>query len=381
MKFVSYTHFTELPPRYDSFFERQKQISLYLTRYWFENLMDTSFATNDQCRIFVVEDDENCQALLMLVAREPASQNGSVYAQWNLKEGSLASLTNFQSSYYEPLTAGLSEADLNAACRCLAHGIAVEFKSYYFIDLNLMDPQSQIYESLAVAFEAEGFRTHRYFYKGNWFENINALTFADYLSDRDKSSQKALKNFQRKLRKFTKEDRMSITIMTGDDDLPQILDAYRVIYDMSWKEPDFYPKFAEGLLVACAHHKSLRFCLVNVDGRPAALEFAVVCGSKAIMIRTAYVGEFQKLSVGSIAILTMIEHLINVDHVRSIDFGVDDDAYKEIWVQNRRERWGLTFFRPDSLNGRLVMLRLSLRKLDHWLRNIAKSFIRRKPSP
>jgi len=380
MKFVSYTSFNELPSRYNPFFERQKHVSLYLTRYWFENLIDTCFSNTDKCRIFVVEDDGNSQALLMLVAREPASQNGSVYSRWNLKDGSLASLTNFQSSYYAPLAAELSQAELASAYQCLAHGIVNLSESYYFIDLNLMDPQSPVYEMLLTAFKAEGFVPHRYLYKANWFEEIDTSSFSDYLSSRNKSSQNALKNFQRKLRKFTKENNMSVRIMTGDDDLSEILNAYRAIYKMSWKEIDFYPNFAEGLIVACAHQKSLRFCVVSVDGKPAAFELVAVCGYKAIMLRTAYIGEFQKLSVGSIAILTMIEHLINNDQVRSIDFGVDDDSYKKIWVQNRRERWGLTFIRPNNLAGRLALLKLYLRKLDHGLRRIAKAIIKRKSS-
>ncbi len=380
MKFVTYTNFSELPPHYDSLFERQKHVSLYLTKYWFENLINTCFTPDDKYRIFAIEDDNSSQVLLMLVAREPASQNGSVYSKWNLKNGSLASLTNFQSGFYAPIVADLSQTDLVAACQCLAHGIATESKSYYFIDLNLMDPQSQLYQVLLDAFKTEGFLPHPYLYKANWYEDLNSPAFSDYLSGRSKSSQNALKNFQRKLRKFTKENNMSVKIMTGDDNLSEILNAYHAIYQMSWKENDFYPNFAEGLLVACARQKSLRFCLVSVENKPVAFEFVAVCGSKATMIRTAYIEAYKKLSVGSIAILTTVEHLINIDQVKSIDFGVDDDAYKKIWVQNRRERWGLTFIRPNGLAGYWVLMKLNLRKLDHRLRRIAKTIIGNKSS-
>lgn len=66
--------------------------------------------------------------------------------------------------------------------------------------------------------------------------------------------------------------------------------------------------------------------------RPAALRGAVVTGTAATMMRTGYVEEHHKLSVGAIAMLAMIEHQIDGDRVEIIDFGTGDDSYKATWV-------------------------------------------------
>jgi CelD/BcsL family acetyltransferase involved in cellulose biosynthesis len=75
------------------------------------------------------------------------------------------------------------------------------------------------------------------------------------------------------------------------------------------------------------------------------------------MMKTAYDPAFGKYSVGSIAIMKMMEHLLDVDHVREIDFGNDDDPYKKSWVTKRRIRWGITAFNPRSVTGCLNLSR------------------------
>jgi hypothetical protein len=377
MKFLVYTNLKELPDRYDSFWESQKQISLYLTRSWFENLVEFSFEIKDKCRIFVVEDDQDSQPLLMLLTREPGGQNGSIYVGWKLTCGSLASLTNYQSGFYAPLSAPMSEKKLAVACRCLVGGLARQPSPYYFIDLNLMDRTSSLFGYLADAFKSEGYWVYPYFYKGNWFESLGVWSFADYVSQRHQTSRRVIQNFQRKQRKMIREGRLQVTVMSSEDELPLIMDSYCAVYGKSWKQTDFYPQFLEGLIRLCARDGSLRFSLVTVDGRPAAFEFAIVQNAMAIMMRTAYVMDYHRYSVGAIAIVTMLEYLIDVDRVRSIDFGTDDDSYKKTWVQNRRELWGLTCINLKTFKGQRAGIRLGWRKMDRWVRDLVKVLIKK----
>jgi hypothetical protein len=53
----------------------------------------------------------------------------------------------------------------------------------------------------------------------------------------------------------------------------------------------------------------------------------------------------------------MIQHVLDVDHVDEIDFGRGDDPFKQLWMSERREHWGLLAFNPSTPLGLLAAAR------------------------
>ena len=127
-----------------------------------------------------------------------------------------------------------------------------------------------------------------------------------------------------------------------------------------------------------AKQGSLRFLCIYIDGKPAAFEFAIVTGSQCVMMRTSYIQDYQRESVGSVAIMLLIEHVIEKDGVNEIDFGTDDDSYKKTWVCQRRERYGLINFNRLTPQGVVYLWLFNWGKFVNNLKDKIKKTIGRK---
>jgi hypothetical protein len=47
----------------------------------------------------------------------------------------------------------------------------------------------------------------------------------------------------------------------------------------------------------------------------------------------------------------LMQHVIDVDRVKVVDYLSGDDDYKKMWMSHRREFWGITGFNPRSFRG------------------------------
>jgi hypothetical protein len=52
-----------------------------------------------------------------------------------------------------------------------------------------------------------------------------------------------------------------------------------------------------------------------------------------------------------------MQHVIDADRVRIVDYLSGDDEYKKTWMSHRREFWGLVAFNPRSVPGLAQIVR------------------------
>ena len=83
----------------------------------------------------------------------------------------------------------------------------------------------------------------------------------------------------------------------------------------------------------------------------AAMQLCVIYSGAAKFLRTAYDKRFKQHSVGMLVIQAVVEHVIDIDRVAEIDFGVGDHSYKKDWAAERRERRGIAAFNPRTTRG------------------------------
>lgn len=57
-----------------------------------------------------------------------------------------------------------------------------------------------------------------------------------------------------------------------------------------------------------------------------------------------------------------MEHVIDVDRVREVDYLTGDDAYKKDWMSHRRERWGIIAMNPRTPHGLITATGHTLRR-------------------
>jgi CelD/BcsL family acetyltransferase involved in cellulose biosynthesis len=107
----------------------------------------------------------------------------------------------------------------------------------------------------------------------------------------------------------------------------------------------------------CAKKKWLRMGIIYLDDQPIAAQVWIVNSGKATIYKLAHDQKYDEYSSGSTLTTHLIQHVLEVDKVREIDFGSGDDPYKKNWLSQRRERWGILAMNPRSLTGWLGIAR------------------------
>ena len=198
-----------------------------------------------------------------------------------------------------------------------------------------------------------------------WFETTEGMSFADYVAARPTQLRST---WRRKHRSLMAAGRLSATFQSDPADIEAALADYQAIYAASWKPPEAFRHFIPALIRLAAELGALRLGIYYVDGIPAAAQFWIVWGGRAVIYKLAHDPKFDKLSVGTLLTMVMIERVLEQDHPHEINFGRGDDPYKRLWLPKRRQRWGITAANPRTIRGLRLGIEREAAKLYHWAR-------------
>jgi hypothetical protein len=285
----------------------------------------------------------------------------------------IKSFTNFYSPHYAPL---LRDGTKLEAFESVIDQLVDERARWDVINLDSLDHGSPLFPLLLQAFANRGWPVQSYFHFGNWFENTTGMTAADYFAARPSQLRNTLK---RQASKLTKTAPFAFKLITRADEADDAIALYETVYAQSWKDVEPFPYFATELIRAAAVIGSLRLGIMTIDNEPAAAQIWIVWRGKATIFKLAHDRRFTALSPGSLLTQHMMEQLLSEGDIREVDFGRGDDPYKQLWLPQRRERWGIMAFNPATLRGRIAAIRnLAPATLRHALSRI-KSRLRATP--
>lgn len=186
---------------------------------------------------------------------------------------------------------------------------------------------------------------------GNWHWRVDRA-WADYWQSRDS----ALRNtVQRKGRKFARAGGR-LEVITGTSDVERGLAAFVEVYANSWKSAEPHPAFMPGLVRLAAQHGWLRLGVAWLDDHAVAAQLWLVHGGRAEIYKLAYREQHADLGAGSLLTAELMRHVVEIDQVNEVDYGMGDEPYKKAWTPQRRERWGCLVAPVWSIAG----MRLSL---------------------
>jgi CelD/BcsL family acetyltransferase involved in cellulose biosynthesis len=146
-------------------------------------------------------------------------------------------------------------------------------------------------------------------------------------------------------------------------ELDQVLQDFNAVYQSSWKATEQFSEVIEGIVNNMSKSGWLRLGVLYIAGQPAAAQIWFVVHGKASIFRLAYDEAWRHYSPGSILISHMMKHVIDVDKVEEIDFLTGNDAYKQEWMSERRERWGMQCGIPQQTAGKFKTMYSRLK--DH----------------
>jgi CelD/BcsL family acetyltransferase involved in cellulose biosynthesis len=252
----------------------------------------------------------------------------------------LRSLTGPYSAAFRPLFApGASAETAGALIGRLLRGTNP-------VRLEALEAEAPGLDLFVAGLRHAGLAVLRFDHFGNWYEHVAGLDFAAYLAARPGALRTTIR---RKARRAGAGS--GFAVITGGDALEAGIAEYEAAYARSWKEPEPFPPFNPALMRATAEAGLLRLGILRLSGRVAAVQFWVVSGGSAMLLKLAHDEALAAHSPGTVLTALMIERLLGEGRIAGLDFGRGDDLYKRLWATRRRQRIGLVLANPRKLRG------------------------------
>jgi hypothetical protein len=338
MEFACYSDWDQLPEGADARFAQGEKDSLFFSRWWFENL-STTLADDEALMVACVLDGDQVWAILPLVRSA-----GDLYRALNHR----------YTTHYSLL---LADDAPQQTLACLADGL-VKLPVRALLLEPVADDDDRV-RSLRERMAAAGYACENRFRLYNWIYRVQGQSFAEYLAGRPARLRSTI---ARKRRKLDREHGYQIRLFTGDA-VPQAMPDYYAVYTASWKANEQYEDFMDGMVAGFSRAGWSRLAILYVEDRPVAAQLWYVLHGKANIFRLAYDKAWKAYSPGTLLTSFLIEYVIDTDKVEEIDFLTGNDAYKQDWMSERRERFALSCVNSARPAGRLGRLAASLKRL------------------
>lgn len=210
-----------------------------------------------------------------------------------------------------------------------------------------LSPDHPSFQIMKDALASCGLLTFPFFAFGNWYRDVADVSWAALrvtLNSRLKST------LSRRSKKFA-ADRGRLEVVTDSLGLEEALNGYQAVYAKSWKKPEPFAGFMPGLIRTCAEKGWLRLGVAWLGEEPIAAQVWIVADGRAEIFKLAYDERYAQYSAGTLLTACLFEYTLDRDKVREVDYLIGDDTYKKEWVDNRRERWGLIAYNPNTFAG------------------------------
>jgi hypothetical protein len=322
---------------------------------WFDLLQKHVYADDRGVRYYLVAKNDLPSTILPLRLTTKRSVR------------TVESLGNYYTSLYTPLLT--KESDM-ATLRHLLASATQDHGGAHVMRFAPMDPASPIYRGLLNELQAIGWVPFRFFCFGNWFLKVND-NWEGYLKKR---SVKLRSTIKRMNKKFSTEGG-SLEIVTTSEQLAQAIAVFQAVYSASWKVPEPYPGFVPSLIRRLASLGMLRLGIARLHEKPIAAQLWIVGQERASIYKVAYDEAFASFSPGTVLTSYLMQHVLEQDHVKEVDFLTGDDKYKQIWMSDRRERWGIVAYNPKTIIGFALLMREALGRMAKSIgKKIKKAF-------
>jgi hypothetical protein len=318
---------------------------VFYTTEWFENLAECGLAPEvmkqTQCRLLVASSVSSGQVVCLPL----------------LYGLNLEGLSNYYSSLFGPIFWGSGTVQSHAQdwfCDqylwdCIGKFIRREQAVCPVVSFSPMDAQAPFFDRLLAGLKNAGYWVDTFFCFGNWYLDVAGRPFSDYFLTLPAPLRNSIARGKRRL---TSAGTWNIQIQEAADGLLEAAIADFVqVYSSSWKGPEPNTRFVPNLARMAAAQGWLRLGVLKLDDKAIAAQFWLVKDGKASIFKLAYVDGVERFSAGSALTSAMMEHVIDVDQVREVDYLTGDDAYKRDWMSRRRERLGIVAFNPMRIMG------------------------------
>ena len=334
-----YRGLTATPESALGLIDRERGTDFFRCRAWYEHFERQGLYPNTELQAFAVGDQASPHGLAIGIRR---------LAPLGLLKAEVIHFSHPDQAEFQAFVspeAGNQGEIFDRVVGCLSDGR----DRVDMIRTGTFDSRGPTIDEFRQILRRHGFLTQSYFVCANWYEEVGGATADQYLAARPKTLHDIVK---RRAKRLQNQAAGQIQILHGGEQLAMGIADYARITAASWQGRDITARdYLPSLMKLAASLGVLRLGLIYVDGRPAGAQICFVSNGKASFYRTAFDPSFRRFSVGTLIIHDMVRHVIDVDKVELIDFGIGDQAYKQGWAGTRRELWGIAGFNRRSLAG------------------------------
>lgn len=340
MKFKLFNDWSDLDKYEESLFIEAEKQSVFFSKEWLESLTPQLVKQEQQLLLACVIDQHCIVALLPILSHENR--------EWS-------SLSHPYSSLFRLL---LAPEDQTHIIDCLCQGLAkLEFDYLSLAPVDIEDNYCLLFQQ---GLKKAGLKHYQHHKAYNWFYTIKAKqNYADYLAARPSQVRNTV---LRKQRKLAREQNYEIKLYVNDD-IEAALADYHDIYKVSWKANEQYQTLVNDVVKRFAKRAWPRLAIMSIKGKPIAAQLWFVAGEKASIFRLVYDEAWKEYSPGSILMSYLLEHVIDVDKVKEIDFLSGNDSYKKDWMSERRERSSFVIIKETNIQDETTLFE---RVIQRW---------------
>jgi hypothetical protein len=180
---------------------------------------------------------------------------------------------------------------------------------------------------------------------------VNGRDYAAYLAGRPGKLRTTLKRKAKKI-ETSLYDRFDSAVWA----------EYEDVYAHSWKPDEGAPAMLRAFAQAQGDAGHLRMAIGYHEGAPIAAQFWTVEGGTAYIHKLSYREDARALSPGTTLTAALMERVIDIDGVHTVDFGTGDDGYKRDWMEEERPLMIVTAIDPARIANWPVMAAAALRR-------------------
>ena len=298
----------------------------FARREWFERL-----ETTQRGPLYAVAEDAS----------------GAVVLPLRVRGRRLESLLNWYGFTWRPLVTPYGSVD----SLLMALAQALTARSSHIV-LDRVPDEDGTARLLQRSFERAGWLVQGEACDTNRILPVNGRDFATYLESRPGPLRTTLKR---------KAKKVDVTIVERFDD--DIWTSYEAIYGESWKPEEGDPELLRAFAEAEGAAGRIRLAVARHDGEAVAAQFWTVEDGIAYIHKLAHRENAKPLSPGTTLTAALLEHVIDRDGVKLVDFGTGDDAYKRDWMDEPRLRFRLQCWRKGDPRNWPGIARARLRTL------------------
>lgn len=304
---------------------------------WYRLLQKHVFGADGNNRYFLQENHAGTQSILLPMRTE------KLYGLFTL-----SAMQNYYSTDYRPFITSNECTDLTAS---LLDGICA-LKRPVLFTFEPVDVHTPEWNLMIDALKRTGYSLRYEPVQSNWYHRLES-DYSQYIGSRPTQ----LKNtIRRKYKLLEKTHQHSIKIYNSRSNVDEVIEAYQLVYENSWKQPEPSLEFIPDLIRYLANSNTLYMGVLMVEDQAIATQLWVLQNQTAYIYKLAYDKKYRKLSPGTVLMADMIRQVMESENINRLDFMSGDDEYKKMWMNEKTIKYRALAFDRKSIFGRIGRL-------------------------